>query len=316
MKIVIVGYGEMFDSLVAGVKASGHEISGVFRHENILYNPIQRILTDFIMPSANRVFSKALGLYDIHARSVNSEKFRKEIKKLDADLIIVGSWSEKLSEQTINSPKIACINVHPSLLPKYRGPNPYTQTILNNEEKTGITFHLMDVNYDTGAILHQAKTSISKEETGLSLKLKCCDLARREIVTLLTVFDNKMQNKTPQNEAEATYFHHVNLKNTILDFENETSEEITRKIRAFTPWLDCHIPYKDEFFTFKTYSLINTRQNQEPATIINKTDDSLSIVCKDNVAIKFSGIKVKRPFFRLFNKLYLKQFVQINSKAL
>ncbi len=177
MKIIIVGYGEMFDALIAGVLSSGHEIVGVYRHENVLYNPIIRFLHDIFLPSGNMLFIKSLGLYDIKAKSVNSEKFRNEVRNLDADIILVGSWSEKFSIETIKSPKITCVNTHPSLLPKFRGPNPYIQTILADETKSGITFHLMDKNYDTGLILHQAQTNITEEETGLSLKLKCCELA-------------------------------------------------------------------------------------------------------------------------------------------
>ena len=119
MKIVIVGYGEMFDSLVAGTLASGHQIVGVFRHENVIYNPLKKFIYDYVFPSDNKLFIKSLCLYDIKATSVNSKKFREEVKKLDTDIILVGSWSEKFTIETINSPKVACINVHPSLLPKY-----------------------------------------------------------------------------------------------------------------------------------------------------------------------------------------------------
>ena len=309
MKIVVVGYGEMFDSLLAGIIKSGNEISGVFRRENILYCPIKRFLLDIFFPSQNKIFVKSLGIYDIKARSVNSEKFRNEIKKLNADLIIVGSWSEKFSMQTINSPNIACINTHPSLLPKFRGPNPYSQTILFGEKQTGITFHLMDVNYDTGAILHQSKVNISNEETGFSLKHKCCELARKEIEVLLNSFETKYQNALSQNETESSYQHHLTLKDSIIDFNNETSIDISKKIRALSPWMKCHIPYKNEFFEFKTYKILKKPSKKHPGTIVKKTEDSLFIVCKDAKVIKFSKVKLKRPILRWFNKFYLKYFV-------
>ncbi|MBQ4122724.1 hypothetical protein IJD44_03250 [bacterium] len=316
MKIVVVGYGEMFDSLVAGVMDSGHDLVGVFRHENVLYNPVKRFLYDACLPSDNRIFSRSLGLYDIKAKSVNSKKFRDEIKKLKADIILVGSWSEKFSKQTIETPTIACVNVHPSLLPKYRGPNPYTQVILNNEKITGISFHVMDEKYDNGAILHQMQTIISPEETGISLKLKCCDIVRKEVSVLLKTFANKFKNKSVQNNDDATYYPQISLMDSILNFDNETSEQIDRKIRALTPWLNCHIPYKDEFFEFKSYKIMDKYETAPSSSIIKKTNEDLYIVCKDFKVIKFSNVKLKRPVLRWFNKLYLKFFVRINSKAI
>ena len=97
MKIVIVGYGEMFNALITGVLNSGHEIAGVFRKENILYSPFRRLVYDWIMPSEDRLFVKSLGLNDIKAESVNSGKFIEEIKRLNTDIILVGSWGEKFS---------------------------------------------------------------------------------------------------------------------------------------------------------------------------------------------------------------------------
>lgn len=316
MKIVIVGYGEMFDSLIAGILASEHQIVGVFRHENVIYSPLKRFIYDNLFPSANKLFIKSLGLYDIKSKSVNCNKFRKEIKKLDADIILVGSWSEKFTLETICSPKVACINVHPSLLPKYRGPNPYIQVILNNEKKSGITFHLMNEYFDKGAILYQEQTDISDEETGYSLKLKCCELARKEVVNLLNSYREKIQIPLIQNEKDSSYQSHISLKDSILDFEQENSSEIARRIRALTPWMDCHIAYKDEFFTFKKYKICSEISKLSPSTIIKKSKNSISIVCKDNRVIEFSGLKLKRPVLNLFTKFYIKYIVKINSKVL
>ena len=144
MRIVIVGYGEMLQALISGVLKTQHEIVGVFRQEYITMNPIQRTIKDLLNPSSDCNFIRTQQLKEIKANSVNSKEFIQALEKLKVDLILVGSWSEKFSMQTINTPKKGCINVHPSLLPKFRGPNPYIQVIMHNETKTGITFHQMD----------------------------------------------------------------------------------------------------------------------------------------------------------------------------
>lgn len=316
MKIVVMGYGEMFDSLVAGVMQSEHDLVGVFRYENVINNRIRQFMYDIFMPSSNRLFSKALGLYDIKADSVNSKKFRDKIHKLKADIILVGSWGEKFAQEAINTSNIACINVHPSLLPKYRGPNPYLQTILHNEKFSGVTFHLMDNNYDTGDILYQSKVPISDDETGLSLKLKCCNQARKDVVILMNSFQEIYKNKKKQNDKDSSYYRQISLKDSILNFEKETAEEISRRIRAFTPWLKCHIPYKNEFFEFGTYKIQDDIKGEVPGLIIQKGKDSLFIVCSDLKVIKFSKVRLKRPLLCILNKLYIKYFVKINSKAI
>lgn len=316
MKIVVVGYGEMFRALISGVLKTQHEIVGVFRQENILQSKFERVIHDILRPSHDYNYIKTHQLNEIKAKSVNSPQFIESIKNLKADVIIVGSWSEKFSMQTINTPKKGCINVHPSLLPKYRGPNPYLQVILNNEQKTGVTFHLMDVNYDTGSILHQAEINILESDTGESLKHRCCDLARTEISTLLNNLPKMLKEQTSQNEKDATYQNQISLKESILDFQNETAHEIDRRIRALTPWLNCHIPYKNEFFTFANHKMYPKTSKKRPASIVKKTENSLFIVCKDGGVIEFTSLKIKRPFSKILTKIYLNKFVKTNEQAI
>ncbi len=314
MRIVIVGYGEMFQALISGVLKTQHELVGVFRQENISMSPFEKVIKDFITPSSDCNFVRTHQLHNITAKSVNSKEFIKAIVDLKVDLILVGSWSEKFSMQTINSSKKGCINIHPSLLPKYRGPNPYLQVILNNETKTGITFHQMDVNYDTGVILHQARTDIRPTDTGLTLKLRCCDIAREEVVYFLDNFSTIIQNPISQNEREATYQHQINLSESILDFTKESAEEIDKRIRALTPWLNCHICHKTEFFTFVNHKICQKISKKPAGTIVKKTDNALFIVCNDGKVIEFSSVKLKRPFANILTKFYIRKFVKINER--
>lgn len=315
MKIVIVGYGEMLQALIMGVLKTKHEIVGVFRHDKVLLGALRSKVADLMKPSMDYNLVKTLKLNDINAKSVNSPEFRNELKRLKADLILVGSWSEKFSTQTINVPKYGCVNVHPSLLPKYRGPNPYIHVILNREKETGITFHLMDVNYDTGAILHQAITNVEKNDTGMSLKLRCCDLAQQEVIVLLKDLKKKLAKPISQSENVATYQHQLNLSECILNFEKETAAQIDRRIRALTPWTKTYIPYKNQFMKFENYKIYSKPCDKESAQIIRITDKSIFIVCADKKVIEFSGLKFELPFANLFGNFILHKFVKLNSKA-
>lgn len=316
MKIVIVGYGEMFQALISSVLKTEHKIVGVFRHENVIYSPFKRFFNDVFRPSSDFNFVKNLYLHDINAKSVNSDKFRNEIKKLDVDLIIVGSWSEKFSPETINCPKLACVNTHPSLLPKYRGPNPYLQTILNNEPMTGVTFHLMGEKFDDGDILHQTAVKILDSDTGASLRLRCCDCAKKELRVLLNNFEDRLKNPMKQDISSASYQSHIKLAECILNFEKESTKQIDRRIRALTPWLNCVIPYEEEFFEFEKYEISDKISDKAPAEIIDKSAKSLSIVCNDKKVIKFYNMKMKSTFSKLLTKIYINLFVKVGKKAI
>lgn len=317
MKIVIVGYGEMLQSLISGVMTTNHEIVGVFRHENVLFSRFKNFFMETFQPTNDYLYIKHHKLNDIKATSVNSKEFRSQIEKLGVDLILVGSWSEKFEMQTINIPKVACINVHPSLLPKYRGPNPYIQTLLANEKVSGITFHLMDVNYDTGGMLFQSKTNIDLNETGATLKSKCCALAKTEVANVLNNIELLVKNPVSQNEKEATYQHQIKISECILNFEQETSEQISRRIRALTPFIKCVIPHKKyQFLEFEQYKTYNKPTEKEVGSIIKITNNSIFVVCKDKKVMEFIDLKLKMIPSKFFTKLYINKFVKIGDKAI
>ncbi len=311
MKIVIIGYGELFRAAVSGLLCSEHQIIGVFTQDNILFNPVKKFFYRLFYPNSDYAFIKSHNLKLISANSVNSKNFRNKINQLNPDIIITASWGEKFDKETINIPKFGCINIHPSMLPKYRGPNPYLQVILNKEITTGITFHLMDTNYDTGAIIYQKEVKILPEDTGDSLKHRCCDAVRNNIAFAFNNFDEKLENKIKQDEKNASYQKRINLSETVLDFKNETAEEISRRIRALYPWYDCFIPYKNEFFSFKRHKIIGENYQTDIGKPIKKTKESVYIVCKDHKIIEFKELLWLRFKNRLLTKFYLKYILKV-----
>ena len=116
LRVVIIGYGEMFTNLISGTLDSGMEIVGVLRKDSTKYPPFLRKLKDIFNPSIEYNYIKSYNLPEIHTNSVNSEKFRKELLRLNPDIILVGSWGEKFNKATYSIPKIATINAIISIL--------------------------------------------------------------------------------------------------------------------------------------------------------------------------------------------------------
>lgn len=306
----------MFANLILGCLESGHQVIGVFRHERVLYDNITLGIKDLIAPSKDKAFINSYKLHEITANSINSEAFRKEALKLNPDIILVGSWSEKICQKTINLPKIGCINCHPSLLPRYRGPNPYAQAIKNGETKTGVTFHLVDSGYDTGPILHQAEVNILPDDTGETLKTRCAITAKTEVMKLLNNLENEIIIPINQNERIASYQKQLCEDDILLDF-TKTAIEIDRHIRALTPWLKCYIPYKNKFFQVNDYKIIDNKTDiKTPATIIKKESNSLYITCSDDKIIILENLKLLGDFSTILTKFYINLFLKIYDNVL
>lgn len=296
MKVVILGAGQIFMNIIAGCMDVGCDVVGVFRYDKIRFTQLERALIDVLNPSVEFNYIKSHKLYEIKARSANSAEFKKEILRLNADLVIVATWAEKIKKPIINLPKIATINVHPALLPKYRGPNPYLQAIKHLEKESGVTFHLMDENFDTGAILHQKHVEIKPDDTGAELRSRTAKAAREGICELINELDKEIIIPVAQDENRASYFPQISEDDVMLDF-SKSAEEVSAHIRAFHPWHKCFFDYGNEFFIPNPRELEileNTTQQTEAGKIIAKSDKerSLTVLCGDGKAIKMSRLRL------------------------
>lgn len=319
LKVVILGYGEILTNLIAGCLRSNCKIVGVFHYDMVKYPPIDRFLIDVFNASIDHNYIKSHKLYEIKARSANSAEFKKEILRLNADIILVGSWGEKLKKNIINLPKIATINAHPALLPKYRGPNPYLQAIKNLEEKSGITFHLMDENFDTGPILLQKSVEIEPTDTGEELRNKIAKCSQQAVIELINQLGEEIIIPVNQDEKKASYYPQISEDDIMLDF-SKSAVEVHAHIRAFHPWYKCYFRYRNKFFTpnpHKINILENNTNATEYGTIIDKSskDSSLTILCGDNYLLKMDEIKLYGLIGQFLTAFYIKNLVKKGEKV-
>ncbi|MGN0031247.1 MAG: methionyl-tRNA formyltransferase [Candidatus Gastranaerophilaceae bacterium] len=313
MRVVILGKGLMLANIVLGAIDAGADIAGVFRYEQTSTNPIKLLIQDIFNPPPEVSLFKQLKLNQIRMKSANSREFRKLLINLNVDLVIVGTWKERIRKDTYIIPKIGTINVHPSLLPKYRGPNPYLQTILNGETESGVTLHLLDDNYDSGAILAQEKIKILNTDTSKELRERSAITARKMVTELIKDLDTKIITPIKQNEKYATYYPNISGNEKMLDFKYQTSDEISRTIRALHPFLPTYITHFDKFFIVNPYDFKIVKNDVDTAisgNIIHKDakTKSLTILCKDEKAIKFNNLKLYKS--ELLTEKYINDVVR------
>ena len=315
-KVVIAGYGEMFTNIIAGTLDSGAEIVGVLRQDTVKYPAIIRKIKDILNPTNEYNYIKSYKLKEINAhKGINSKEFKKKLLELNPDILLVASWGEKIKKEIYDIPKIASINVHPSLLPKYRGANPYYWVINNGEKKSGISFHLIDENFDRGAIIAQDEIEILPDDTGDSLKKRTVLKARGVVRELLKDLNEDIIIPLTQIEEKASYY------STPSDLEiscDKSAEENKRKARAIFPW-------GNAYFYINTIPFKVFHENvglEENLTVFDKVGTIIStdykkgeikLVCADNKIMKFSNIEMYKPFGKILAKLYLKFFVKVGD---
>lgn len=315
LKVVIVGYGEMFTNLIAATLDANCEIVGVLRKDTIKYHPLIKKLKDIFNPSVEYSYIKSYNLPEIEAEGVNTVNFRKKLLKLNPDIMLVGSWGEKFEKETYDIPGIATINAHPSLLPKYRGPNPYYWVIKNQEQVSGVTFHLVDQGYDSGAILAQEEIKIYPSDTGKTLKERTVLAARGVACELLKALKEDIIIPLQQREENSTYFSHP--EDLELNFK-KSAEENLATIKAIYPWNRAYFYHNITAIAPNPHSttIEENKTNYTTAGTIVEVDSktkTIAILCQDRKVLKMVGVDLYKKWDRFFTKNYIARDVKEGS---
>jgi methionyl-tRNA formyltransferase len=167
--------------------------------------------------------------------NLSDKNFLNQIKKLRPDLFLVAAYGKILPKTLLEIPSGGAINIHGSLLPKYRGSSPIQAVILNGDKETGITFILMDEKVDHGPILIKKEIKIKKNCTYSKLSKEMSFLAAKIAPSVINDFLNKKIKPLPQNDAEASYVKTIKKEDGHIDF-NQPAKKILQQINAFEKW--------------------------------------------------------------------------------
>jgi methionyl-tRNA formyltransferase len=188
-----------------------------------------------IEQSPIKELSLVLGLPMIQPIKIRQSEVVNHLQLLNPDLIVVAAYGQILPKKILDIPSLGCINVHASLLPRWRGASPIQAAILSGDAKTGVSIMKMDEGLDTGPIIAQREISISNDDTTFSLSEKLSNLGASLLIdTLIEFFSGKVK-LTDQNDDHATKTHLIRKEEGILDL-NIPAELLERAIRAYNPW--------------------------------------------------------------------------------
>jgi methionyl-tRNA formyltransferase len=204
-----------------------------------------------------------------------------EIRRLKPDCAAVVAYGQILSRDFLALPQMGCINLHPSLLPRHRGPTPIQSSILADERKTGVTTILLDEGVDTGDILLQKDIDISEDDTTGSLHDKLADLGAGLMVETLDAVERRDITPRPQNESDATLTRKITKEDSIIDW-NQSPREIFNRIRALDPTPGCQTKLGAEVLkVWKTRPCKQRTREAAPGEVLSVLRDSLVVKAGD-----------------------------------
>ena len=230
MRIIFIGTGEIGAPTLQALQKSEHEIVAVLtqpdkpvgRDQRIEASPIKKAAAQMKMPI-------------LQPARIKDRQAIEQIRALQPDVIVVIAYGQILPHAVLEIPKIACLNLHASLLPRWRGAAPIQAAIAAGDRRTGITIMYMDEGLDTGDILLQRQIDIAPDETGDSLHDRLGQIAPAALLESLRMLSSGNAPRAPQDNALATCAPKLTREDGRIDW-SEPAEVIARKIRAFNPW--------------------------------------------------------------------------------
>jgi methionyl-tRNA formyltransferase len=230
MKVVFMGTPDFSVGTLKAIVEAGHEVAAVVTQPD---KPKGR--GGAMSFSDVKQAAIELGLLVLQPKRARDEEFVNELRKINPDVIVVVAFGQILSKEILDMPKYGCVNVHASLLPKYRGASPIQWAVIDGCEYSGVTTMMMNEGIDTGDILLVEKVKLDSKETGGSLFDKLSGVGADLLVKTLDELEKGTVKPVKQNETEATHVKMLDKSFGNIDFSMEAAR-IERLIRGLNPW--------------------------------------------------------------------------------
>lgn len=277
LKVVFAGTPEFAAVALQALINSHHEVIAVYtqpdrpagRGRKLQASPVKKAALENNIPVYQPV-------------SLKDETEQQQLKDLNADVMIVAAYGLILPQAVLDIPRMGCLNIHASLLPRWRGAAPIQRAILAGDKETGITIMQMNAGLDTGDILSTTSCPIDTNETGGSLHDKLADLGATSL--LKTLHELQSGNITPvvQDDSLATYAHKLEKQEAQLNWHN-TAQQLDNQVRAFNPWPVSFFVIDEKTIRVWQSKVIEQQHNELPGTVLSADKNGIDVACKNSV---------------------------------
>ncbi|MCD6046919.1 MAG: fmt [Gammaproteobacteria bacterium] len=221
----------------------------------------------------------------LQPETLKTTEIQETLKSFQADVMIVAAYGLLLPEAVLSIPKHGCINIHGSLLPRWRGAAPVQRAIETGDQETGVTIMQMEKGLDTGGMFYKKTCPITTEDTSASLMQKIAYLGAEALIESLPKIISGELNAEKQNEAEANYAKKLEKAESILNWQ-EIAEVLERRIRAFSPWPGCAFEQNGQMIKVGKAHVVKNISHALPGEVLSCGADGLVIACgKDALCI-------------------------------
>ena len=275
MRIVFMGTPDFGSVILTALKEAGHQIVGVLCQPD---KPKGRCLSP--TPPPVKECAAEIGVPVWQPRKLGP-KSRATLLQMAPDAIVVAAYGRILPVSVLEIPCLGCINVHASLLPKYRGAAPIHWALANGEDKTGVTIMQMNEGLDTGDMLAAASTPISPHDTAQTLHDRLSLIGADLLVQTLSGIEAGVIRATPQDNRQASLAPILTRENGIVDW-SWSGAKIADRVRGFHPWPGATTSFRGK--TFKLFPFLTSDPGpaiSAPGTIVAVTKEGLSVTCGD-----------------------------------
>ncbi|MBQ1190029.1 MAG: methionyl-tRNA formyltransferase, partial [Lachnospiraceae bacterium] len=275
MKIVFMGTPDFAVSTLESLVKGGHEVIAAVtqpdkpkgRGKAVQYTPVKEKALEYEIPVYQPVKAR-------------DPEFVELLKGMNPDVIVVVAFGQLLPKAILDIPKYGCVNVHASLLPKYRGAAPIQWAVIDGEEVSGVTTMLMDEGLDTGDMLEKAEIVLDEKETGGSLFDKLSALGGELILSTLEKMENGTITRTPQGDSTTSYAKMLKKTMGEIDWHME-AVKIERLIRGLNPWPSAYTSLKGKTVKIWSADVVAGESTGNPGRV-TVTKDKLLVECGEN----------------------------------
>ncbi len=285
MKLVFMGTPDFAVPCLEELINAGHEIIGVFTQPD---KPVgrKRVMT----PPPVKVCAEKNDITVYQPDSVRTEEALSLMKELNPDCVVVVAYGKIIPSEMLKLPKFGFVNVHGSLLPKYRGAAPIQWSIIDGETKTGVTTMQMDDGIDTGDMLEVSETEIGENETAGELFDRLAEMGGKLIVSTLSKLEKGELTPIPQDHEKSNYAKIISKEMALIDF-NMSAENVFNLIRGFNPWPIAYTIIGNKrlkVFAAEKIGSVNGKAGQ-----VVSSDGTLTVAFGDGNGLKFTDVQLE-----------------------
>ena len=275
MRILFMGTPDFAVASLRRLVEDGHEICGVFtqpdrpknRGHKLMFSPVKQ-------------YAVEQGLTVYQPLKMKDGAALATVRELNPELIVVAAYGRILPEDILNTPKYGSINVHSSLLPKYRGAAPINWAILDGEKETGVSIMYMAPELDAGDVIRAAKTAIDPEEDAQALTERLAELGAQALAETVEDIARGTAARTPQDHTQSTYAPMLTREMSAVDW-TLPAQQIHDQVRGLIPWPVATMEISGK--TFKVFRVEQTGRTTDkaPGTLLAVTKQGLEVACGD-----------------------------------